>query len=522
MIRIAFTDFGKNFNMTNNFIINTLRKYYDVVLDLENPEYLFFATQGYHHLEYNNCVKIFWCGEAVTPNFRECDFAVGYDYIDYGERYKRLDRTVFRQPFLNEDKLINRKFCNYIYSNTSTGSGAYLREKFCRILMNYKKVECPGLSLHNISNVISGRHDKDWIKSKIKYISGFKFTISFENAKKSGYVTEKLMHPLMANSVPIYWGDPEIYREFNDKAFINVDNFENFNDVVKYIQYLDENNNEYLDILYQNPMNERYIFEENKIEKFITNIIKNYKIPIDKTPHIFHDSEKRKINDLSKELAQLYIEKNNFELAKKYCNDVILLDRSLEWPYEKLNDIYKISGDRELFNKLSEFSFNFIRNNEMNVRVFKTANFVVNLLIMYKSFEEAEKLCKFLINRDIYLSWPYFSLSRIHYFNKMYNDSLKECNKAIDLSNNDPNIIHFKSCIYEKMKNFDEAEKFAKIALKTLKKPHIFYTLSRINKFRNNLDMAIYYCKEAIKFTKKDSPLLNELNKYLDMLSLTN
>ena len=47
------------------------------------------------------------------------------------------------------------------------------------------------------------------------------FSIAAENAAFKGYASEKMLTSYLARTVPIYWGDPCIVVEFNEKAFIN-------------------------------------------------------------------------------------------------------------------------------------------------------------------------------------------------------------------------------------------------------------------------------------------------------------
>ena len=56
-----------------------------------------------------------------------------------------------------------------------------------------------------------------------------------------GYVTEKLLTSLQAHTVPIYWGDPGVKEEFNEKAFIYVNDCANLEEVIKKVQYVEEN-----------------------------------------------------------------------------------------------------------------------------------------------------------------------------------------------------------------------------------------------------------------------------------------
>ena len=51
--------------------------------------------------------------------------------------------------------------------------------------------------------------------------SQYKFTVAFENNSALGYNTEKLTDPMLAGSIPIYFGNPQIGRHFNTRSFIN-------------------------------------------------------------------------------------------------------------------------------------------------------------------------------------------------------------------------------------------------------------------------------------------------------------
>lgn len=169
-----------------------------------------------------------------------------------------------------------RKFCNFIYSNRHVGYGAAIREKFCQYLAEYKKVDCPGAALNNMKDAISPRYG-DWIQGKIDFIKNYKFTIAFENAYDAGYITEKITHPLLAGSLPIYKGAPDVAINFNKESFINADNFKNFEELVEYIDYLDNNEVEYLRKLNASVFSDNFDAEgfSQKFEEFIVNIIEN-------------------------------------------------------------------------------------------------------------------------------------------------------------------------------------------------------------------------------------------------------
>ena len=82
---------------------------------------------------------------------------------------------------------------------------------------------------------------------------------------------------MTVNSIPIYWGNPEIGKEFNTKSFINYYDFNSMGDVINHIIELDKNDNQYLDLLKNDWFVGNQIPENNKIEnikKFLYNIFK--------------------------------------------------------------------------------------------------------------------------------------------------------------------------------------------------------------------------------------------------------
>jgi len=63
---------------------------------------------------------------------------------------------------------------------------------------------------------------KGAVSSKRDVLSRYKFTIAFENSKDiPGYVTEKIIDPMLAGSIPVYWGAPNITDIIPDTCFID-------------------------------------------------------------------------------------------------------------------------------------------------------------------------------------------------------------------------------------------------------------------------------------------------------------
>lgn len=133
--------------------------------------------------------------------------------------------------------LDKKKFCNFIYSN------AQFRKVFFEKLSKYKKVDSGGSVLNNLGYKV---------QNKLDFIKDYKFTIAIENSFVQGYITEKLSDPLIAGSMPLYYGDPMVGEEFNTNSFVNLRDFKSINEAIEYIVELDKNDKLYLEKL-QSP-----------------------------------------------------------------------------------------------------------------------------------------------------------------------------------------------------------------------------------------------------------------------------
>ncbi len=291
-IRVQKADFyGDYFERS---ILNRLEKKYEVEIS-DKPDFLFYSVyrSGREHYQYNDCVKIFWSVEGVIPDFNECDYAIGSYPMEVGSRYLQVpynpvtEQIQIREQF-RDINLKNRKFCNFIYSNATNGNGAILRQEFCKELMKYKHVDCPGSVLNNMKDAIEPRNGK-WYRGKVDFLKNYKFTIAFENISMPGMVTEKIIQAFEAGSIPIYWGDDAVTKLFNPKAFINCADYSSWEEVINRVKELDQNDDEYMQMILVPPANPDYDFQfDEKISNFIFTIIEKGNVPFEKDPLGWH------------------------------------------------------------------------------------------------------------------------------------------------------------------------------------------------------------------------------------------
>lgn len=273
-ISIDFCDFWPGFDKKNNWFYNLISQDFDIEIS-NNPDFLIYSVFGKTHLNYK-CIKIFFSGENIGPDFNECDYSLCFDFLN-DKRHYRLPLYVLYDGYydlvnknisdLEEDKhiYIDRKFCNFVVSNPNNP----LRNNFFMKLNKYKDIDSGGRFLNNI-----GRY----INNKVEFQSNYKFSLAFENNAyreyRIGYTTEKIMEPMRVNSIPIYWGNPDVGRDFNTKSFINYHDFKNEDELMEYIIFLDKNDDEYMKILKQPWFVDNKIPESNKKENIKTFLYK--------------------------------------------------------------------------------------------------------------------------------------------------------------------------------------------------------------------------------------------------------
>ena len=251
-IKINFVDFWQGFDKENNNISNLLKKYYAVEIS-ESPDYIFFSCFGFEFTKYD-CIRIFVTGENIRPDFNICDYAMGFDYLEFEDRYIRFPFLWFyykRSGFFDEavnTHIINadilnskKRFCNFIYSNGITETG---RDNFFGLLSQYKHVDSLGKHLNNVNESIGNS-----VEDKINIQKKYKFTIAFENSSMRGYNTEKILHAFAAQTIPIYYGDEMIDKLYNESAFVNCHKYNDWEAVIDRVRELDNDEELYMSML---------------------------------------------------------------------------------------------------------------------------------------------------------------------------------------------------------------------------------------------------------------------------------
>ncbi len=311
-IRINFIDFWPGFVKENNYFFTLLSKHYHVTIS-DDPEIIFYSNYGKDYLNYN-CIRIYFSGENIRPDFSGCDYAMSFDYIDRKNHYRLPLYVIYLglQYFsgslakaagdLTKIQSIDeitamwrskKKFCSMVVSNAHSKK----RINFFHRLSKIKHVDSGGRALNNVGGPV---------KDKLEFIKDYKFVISFENSSYPGYVTEKILEPLSMGCIPLYWGNPLIENDFNKKRFLNYNDFATEELLIKRILEIDADEKEAIKILSEPifPDNKLpHFIEDENVMRFLDMIIQNRKT----TEPIARSLYKKQLHLLKRRKNTLYL-----------------------------------------------------------------------------------------------------------------------------------------------------------------------------------------------------------------------
>lgn len=249
----------------------------------QEPDYLVYSTFGEEHKKYNNCYKLLINTKSTNLKDYNPDFIIDttndvkhipenakmvyipHYVISFYERFRNVPNSLIKPSDYNVEQILQskNKFCAFLYHNCEIK----YRNKFFHTLTKYKKVDALGKCLSNNKEC-----DRFFFKeNKLSYhdlavmkYRSYKFVICFESKKRSGYISEKIINAMLANAIPIYYGPNEIVEHFNNNAFINSNDFENFDELAEYVKKVDTD-----DALYKKMLQEPWL-HNNKLTNWFS------------------------------------------------------------------------------------------------------------------------------------------------------------------------------------------------------------------------------------------------------------
>src|SRR5580765_3193465 len=205
---------------------------YDLVATREAPEVVFYSVfvpraRLYIEPRYpdpvatisrGNYVRVFISGEITEPLMNDCEFAISFSALVDHPNHLRLPLWVYenrawgygperlvKDAATDWEKVAREKtqFCNFVYLHEVP-----YRDAIFKMLSAYKRVDAAGRQLNNM-NGWTVPMAPNRAAGKVEFFRRYKFTLAVENTIWPGYMTEKLVDPMFAASIPIYVGDPQ-------------------------------------------------------------------------------------------------------------------------------------------------------------------------------------------------------------------------------------------------------------------------------------------------------------------------
>jgi len=276
-IRIAFVDFWPEWNV-EDFITPILQKHYTVINDPVHPDVVFHSI--FNRMQTTpryKCKKVLVLAENWRPTQFGSHYSISFDpnsdtnfRLPLWQMYWLL-KPEFKDRLFTKKKVDDfKRFAAFTVSNPSN----MLRNNHFDILSTYKKTHAYGKVRMNDFGLNRASQGKYWRDAKDQFFldTPHKFMMTYENTSYPGYCTEKLMDAFLVGSIPIYWGDPKVGEDWNQKAFINAQTQNAWLDIIKTA----DTNQTFWEEIYEEPVftNEQKLKHLANLEEFEDWLIK--------------------------------------------------------------------------------------------------------------------------------------------------------------------------------------------------------------------------------------------------------
>ena len=301
---------------------------------------------------------------AILMNSRSYNNIIHFPFFVYYLTYASLDLNNLNNPnnqnnvnldYINQ-KVVPKKFCCTFISN----SNGTIRNSFIDKLEIYNKIDHYGKYKNNQGKQFGGNwHSEELVKK----MSEYKFVIAFENSEDDAYITEKIINPLRANVIPVYWGNRRINDYFNTDRILHLYDINKMDELINQMMEIDKNNNKYFEIINQ-PVNDILNVEINinticyDIQRLLFN---NYPKISKIVTLVSEEKERDRYNKMVQQLVD-----NNFD----------------DFISEYLLPTYYDNMDKKLFNKIKINNIKYLASNNKKLSLREVSIFLNFYIIM--------------------------------------------------------------------------------------------------------------------------------------------
>ena len=165
----------------------------------------------------------------IEPFFKGKTFCFGDEEKLYFPSYSKLDLLTQVVPWEN------RKDYGWVTSNQWFDNGDP------KNLLPYRAQVLSYFSRHGLELGGQGWIPPRVVENKRNWLSQFKFTFCIENYEMQGYVTEKIIHALVAGVIPVYIGAPNINEFVPPELYVNPSREMPMHELREFLESIDPN-----------------------------------------------------------------------------------------------------------------------------------------------------------------------------------------------------------------------------------------------------------------------------------------
>ncbi|KAL4118670.1 hypothetical protein PRIC2_010995 [Phytophthora ramorum] len=232
---------------------NTTERYYVSEKSYPLHAYPPFAF-GPHYLLSMDCARF------IAKNR---DRLHGLASTSFGERLNHTPMALLTASATTYPEVTTeRQFCAYLYARCDRPQREYMFD----LLNALEPVDalgvCAGSSRRPDPLRSTSRYSTWYNDDAVTTFQRYKFVIAFENGAVPGYVTEKLVNPFLAGSIPIYLGSPSVSELFNPDSFIDCGLFKKLADCAAYVMKVHNSPELYARMRREPPIRNMTAFKE--------------------------------------------------------------------------------------------------------------------------------------------------------------------------------------------------------------------------------------------------------------------
>jgi hypothetical protein len=228
--------------------------------DLSNADIIITHIKQRTEYHSDKAINIIFSGESYSAKYKyDISISTVTNFNSYYNIYlpylymslKEHTKSIDSKDYVNT----KNNFCAYMYSAIHTH-----RIHYFNLLNNYNRVDAMGKCCKNMElNIDRAKYNQNmtFLDEAVQIYSGYKFVLALEHKMVDGYVTEKIINPLIANCIPIYWGADRVFEFINKERFIYALDYDD-SGLIKKIKEIHEN----ADLF--NEMTNKPIYCENK------------------------------------------------------------------------------------------------------------------------------------------------------------------------------------------------------------------------------------------------------------------